>query len=79
MVVKTILSVPWKSKRAMKNRKPICLNSKGGRNGIPGLQPSLKDRVYSTDGVSCAITTSEFFMPCYLVRDKEVKGKNNEN
>ena len=55
------------------------MNSKGGRNGIPGLQPSLKDRVYSTDGVSCAITTSEFFMPRYLVRDKEVKGKNNEN
>lgn len=59
----------------MKNRKPICLNSKGGRNGVPGLQPSLKDRIYSANGVSCAVTTSEFFMPCYLVKDKKEKIK----
>lgn len=26
----------------------ICLNSKGGRSGIDGLQPSLKDRVYDS-------------------------------
>lgn len=47
---------------------PICLNSKGGRNGIPGLQPSLKDRVYSVEFVSTAITISDFFMPMYLIR-----------
>lgn len=47
---------------------PICLNSKGGRNGISGLQPSLKDKVYSVESVSTAITTSDFFMPMYLIR-----------
>lgn len=40
------------------NGKPICLNSKGGRNGIKGLQPSLQNRVYSSSGSSVAITTS---------------------
>ena len=53
---------------------PICLNSKGGRNGISGLQPSLKDRVYSVDAISTAITTSDFFMPMYLIRTN-----NNRN
>lgn len=38
--------------------KPICLNSKGGRAGIPNLQPSIQDRVYSTKGISTAITCS---------------------
>lgn len=42
--------------------EPICLNSKGGRNGIEGLQPSLQDRVYSSSS-SVAITTS--FHPSY--------------
>ena len=42
-------------------KEPICLNSKGGRKGIDGLQPSLQDRVYDPDGISTAITTS--FMP----------------
>jgi len=49
----------------------ICLNSKGGRNGIKGLQPSLKDRVYDSDGLSCAIATSQFFMPNYLIRERK--------
>lgn len=44
--------------------KPKCLNSKGGRAGIDGLQPSLQDRVYGTDAVSVAVTTS--FMPSIL-------------
>jgi site-specific DNA-cytosine methylase len=43
--------------------EPICLNSKGGRNGIEGLQPSLQDRIYSSDSISVAITTS--FHPSY--------------
>ncbi|NCB44621.1 MAG: DNA (cytosine-5-)-methyltransferase [Clostridia bacterium] len=47
------------------NQATICLNSKGGRNGIEGLQPSLTDRVYDSEGISTAITTSEFFMPSY--------------
>lgn len=45
------------------NAKPICLNSKGGRGGIEGLQPSVQDRVYDSQGISTAITTS--FMPSY--------------
>lgn len=52
-----------------KNIKPVCLNSKGGRNGIEGLQPSLKDRIYSTDGIATACTTSTFFMPNYLMEE----------
>lgn len=56
-----------------KNKETICLNSKGGRNGIDGLQPSLKDRVYDPGGLACAIATSTFFMPIYLV------GGSNEN
>lgn len=50
------------------NGEPICLNSKGGRNGIEGLQPSLQDRIYSSSSSSSvAITTS--FHPSYT--DKE--------
>ena len=48
-----------------------CLNSKGGRNGVVGLQPSLTNRVYDADGIATAIATSTFFMPCYLVKEKE--------
>ena len=44
--------------------EPKCLNSKGGRAGIEGLQPSLQDRVYSADAVSVAVTTA--FMPSIL-------------
>lgn len=48
-----------------------CLNSKGGRNGVAGLQPSLTDRVYDSDGIATAVATSTFFMPCYLVKENE--------
>lgn len=41
--------------------EPICLNSKSGRGGVEGIQPSLQDGIYSTDGKSTAVTTS--FMP----------------
>ena len=34
------------------------MNSKGGRNGVPGLQPSLQDRVYDSNGIATACTTS---------------------
>lgn len=43
--------------------KPICLNSKGGRNGKQGIQPSLQDRVYSDKAISVALTTG--FLPSY--------------
>lgn len=45
--------------------KTICLNSKGGRNGVEGLQPSLKDRVYDSNGIATCCATSNFFMPNY--------------
>lgn len=48
-----------------------CLNSKGGRNGVDGLQPSLTDRVYDSNGIATAVATSTFFMPCYLVKENE--------
>ena len=41
--------------------EPVCLNSKGGRGGVDGLQPSLQDRVYDSDAISTAVTTS--YMP----------------
>jgi DNA (cytosine-5)-methyltransferase 3A len=40
---------------------PICVNSKSGRGGVEGLQPSLQDRIYSVEGKSTAVTTA--FMP----------------
>lgn len=45
---------------AVTNILPICLNSKSGRNGIKGLQPSLQDRIYSENGKHTACTT------CYM-------------
>ena len=45
--------------------KTICLNSKGGRNGVEGLQPSLKDRIYDSNGIATCCATSNFFMPNY--------------
>lgn len=48
------------SSGAVTNILPICLNSKSGRNGIKGLQPSLQDRIYSIDGKHTACTT------CYM-------------
>ena len=50
------------------NAKPICLNSKGGRGGIEGLQPSVQDRIYDSQGISTAITTS--FMPSFTSADR---------
>lgn len=56
-----------------------CLNSKGGRNGIDGLQPSVQDRIYDTNGVSTAITSG--FMPNILQESTVVamRGRNPEN
>lgn len=41
--------------------KPICVNSKSGRAGIEDAQPSLQNRIYSTEGTHTAVTTS--FLP----------------
>lgn len=41
--------------------EPVCLNSKSGRGGVEGLQPSLQDRIYSINGKHTAVTTA--FMP----------------
>ncbi len=55
-----------------------CLNSKGGRGGIEGLQPSVQDRVYDTDGISTAITSS--YMPSIMEkRIVAMRGRNPEN
>lgn len=56
-----------------------CLNSKGGRNGIDGIQPSVQDRVYDTNGISTAVTSS--FMPSILQESVVVamRGRNPEN
>lgn len=45
---------------SIQNILPICLNSKSGRNGIKGLQPSLQDKIYSQNGKHTACTT------CYM-------------
>ena len=61
------------------NQIPKCLNPKGGRSGIDGLQPSVQDRVYSVGGISTSITTS--FMPSIL-EDKTIvamRGRNPTN
>lgn len=39
---------------------PVCINSK-----VDGKQPSLSDRVYDSNSIGCAITTSDFYMPNY--------------
>ena len=38
--------------------EPVCVNSKSGRGGVPGLQPSLADRIYSVNGKGTAVTTA---------------------
>ena len=39
--------------------EPICVNSKSGRAGVEGLQPSLQDRVYGTNGKCATLTTCQ--------------------
>lgn len=59
-------------KKLLKSKQPICLNSKGGRNGVEGLQPSRSDRVYLPT-IAVTIATAPFFQPSYLVRVKRKK------
>lgn len=51
--------------------EPVCLNSKGGRNGVPGLQPSVQDRVYDSNAISTVVTTG--FMPNYTTSDLRIR------
>ena len=44
--------------------EPIYLNSK-----VDGKQPSLSDRIYDSESIACAVTTSNFFMPNYTVNE----------
>ena len=53
------------NERGVVVNKTLCLNSKGGRNGVEGLQPSLKDRIYDSNGIATCCATSNFFMPNY--------------
>ena len=48
------------------NSKPICVNSKSGRGGHEGLQPSVQDRIYYSKGKAPAVTTS--FHPFFAIR-----------
>lgn len=43
----------------------ICLNPKGGRGGVDGLQPSLENRVYDPEG--CAVALATGFQPKYAI------------
>lgn len=49
--------------------EPICINSKDET----GKQPSLSDRIYESDSISTAITTSQFFMPNYMLDNCRVR------
>ena len=72
---------------------PICVNSKSGRAGVEGLQPSLQDRVYDTAGKMPAVTTSfnpriaepvcvaqrgRYDAPIYEVKDGFITVKGNK-
>lgn len=51
--------------------QPICVNSKSGRGGVPSVQPSLADRVYSVEGKGTAVTSAfhpNIAVPMYPVR-----------
>ena len=69
-VAQTLTTSP---QQGVVTNKTICLNSKGGRGGVEGLQPSLKDRIYDSNGIATACTTSEFFLPNYTTKDLRIR------
>lgn len=62
-----VFTVSVRKEEELARNETICLNSKGGRNGIEGLQPSRKDRIYDTNGVAATIATSDFYNPYYKI------------
>lgn len=61
-----------------------CLNPKGGRKDNPDVQPSIKDRVYSTEASAPTVATSEFFNPTFAVKVEQIgmdgtSRRNNPN
>ena len=69
-VAQTLTTSP---QQGVVTNKTICLNSKGGRSGVEGLQPSLKDRIYDSNGIATACTTSKFFLPNYTTKDLRIR------
>lgn len=59
--------------------EPICVNSKSGRAGVEGLQPSLQDRVYDTAGKMPAVTTSFNPRIAEPLNVNEIKYCNDKN
>lgn len=61
----------------------ICVNSKSGRAGIDGLQPSLADRIYSIDGKMTAVTASylpKIAEPLRIAQiENELKNKKHDS
>lgn len=72
---RTVIAIVEESKDNI--GKTICLNSKSGRNGVEGLQPSRKDRIYSSDGIACTIATNEFYNPNYLINEDKKSMKES--
>ena len=53
---------------------PVCVNSKSGRGGQDGKQPSLQDRIYSVNGKGVAVTTSFITNVAVPIRINEDEG-----
>ena len=57
---------------------PICVNSKSGRCGVEGFQPSISDRIYSVKGKSTTVTSGwapKIAFPCSEPVEWEENGK----
>ena len=59
--------------------EPICVNSKSGRAGVEGLQPSLQDRVYDTAGKMPAVTSSFNPKIAEPLNEDDIKYCNDKN
>ena len=61
---------------------PVCVNGKSGRNGVPGLQPSLADRINSIEGKGTAVTTGlhpKIAVPMSPIRIGSIACSGNPN
>ncbi|MCI8595163.1 MAG: hypothetical protein HFF09_07945 [Oscillospiraceae bacterium] len=57
--------------------QPVCVNSKSGRGGVPSLQPSLADRIYSIEGKGTTVTAA--FHPNIAVPISPIRVGNIES